>query len=465
MPWVTLRASPLWSSAAWVLVLALCAKLVGALKEVLVAERFGAGALVDQFVFVCTLAAWPAALGTSVLTAAVVPLLAQPDALVRILGLRVLRQLRAVLIGTSVIAAGLFAYALPAWSPMGASAPPVFALAMVIAVVTGMLASWSSALILATGRQIGVLLEALPAATMLVLLCLVSGGPDWLLPVGAAAGVLLHAVVLQALWKRVRPHTPGREPALDALVQSLAARRSLQRQWWRQVRRGIGLATLAYAVMSVTPAIEIALAGGLGEGSASSLGYAMRVSALASGLVAVAVNRVALLHFCRSDHEPGGWYGPMLGFGLAAAVLSAFIGVFAPQLVGTLFERGAFDAAASSRVAGLTRWQVASLAPYVVSMVLCAALVARGRLRALLEAAALCALVRIAVASFGSHEADSALALQTVATAPLAGYTLMCLWLAWRLVHDDRRPAGAHPHGRQAYDVVTTATRPAPLAS
>ncbi len=463
--WRALRASHLWSSAAFVLGMALAAKLVGALKEVLVAERFGAGALVDQFVFVCTLAAWPAALGTSVLTAAMVPLLARPGVLPHVLGLRVLRPMLAALIGIAVIVAALFSWLLPLWSPMGDAAPPVFALSLVLALVLGVCASWFGALLQATGRQIGVLLEALPAISMIGLLSLVSGASDWMLPAGAAAGALLHALVLQRLWTHVRATTPRHEPALDALVHPLAARRSLQRQWWRQLRRGVGLATLAYAVMSITPAVELALAGRLGEGSTSSLGYAMRVAALASGLVAVAVNRVALLHFCQAGHAPGGWMRPMIGFGLASGLLSIAIGVFAPELVGTLFERGAFDAAASSRVADLTRWQIASLMPYVVSMVLCAALVARGRLRALLEASVLCALVRIGVATFGSHEHDTSLALLLVAAAPLCGYAAMCLWLAWRLVHDDRRPAAAAPHGREAFDVVAAATRPAPLGS
>ncbi len=459
------RVSPLWTSAAWIFALAVLAKLVGALKEVLVAERFGAGALVDQFVFVCTLAAWPAALATSILTATLVPLLARPGALRHALDARRLRRLPWMLAGVAIGVSALFVWVLPVVSPMGASAPAAFAPALVVMVALGLSASLSGALLQAAGRHVGVLLEALPAATMALLLLLVAGAPGGLLAAGAAAGALVHAVVLGLVWRRVATQMPqGLPPALPPTLQNLTGRGL----GWRGVRQGIGLAALAYAVMSVTPAIELALAGHLGEGSTASLGYAMRIAALASGLVAVAVNRVALLHFCGGVARAQGWHGPMLGFGVAAALLSAAIGVLAPQLVAALFERGAFDAAATARVAGLTRWQVASLAPYVVSMVLCAALVARGRLRALLEASLLCTLARVGVAAGGTHALDNHVldthgALQAIAAAPLAGYTLMCLWLGWRLWHDDRRLAPQAPEGNEAFDTLATATRPVPL--
>src|SRR5690349_5966288 len=105
-------------SMAWITLFVLVGKLAGAFKEVAIAARFGTSELVDAYVFVMTLNAWPLSVWLSVLTAVIVPLAARVSAVSE----AQLSRFRAetlglgLLVGTALGAAGwlLFPYLLSA---------------------------------------------------------------------------------------------------------------------------------------------------------------------------------------------------------------------------------------------------------------------------------------------------------------------------------------------------------------
>jgi putative peptidoglycan lipid II flippase len=183
---------------------------------------------------------------------------------------------------------------------------------------------------------------------------------------------------------------------------------------------------------------EAQIASHLATGSVASLGYATRITALITGLLLTAVNRVTVVHFCDTrgkyaSHWQACWR-VLAGFGGAAALASIVIIVFAPEIVSLFYERGRFDAAASQTVSQLTRWHIAQLAPSVAASVLGAYLSATGGFRAIFMACVACFAAEISFAYFGAQQWG----LDALAAAPMVGRTVM---FACMLVAILRRPS------------------------
>src|SRR5688572_19793035 len=64
-------------SMAWIALVGFMGKIAGAIKEVAIAARFGTSEVVDAYVLVMSLNAWPLAVWFSVLTVVIVPLAAR----------------------------------------------------------------------------------------------------------------------------------------------------------------------------------------------------------------------------------------------------------------------------------------------------------------------------------------------------------------------------------------------------
>lgn len=414
------------SGFLWVSMFVLAGKLAGAAKEMAIAWRYGVSTTVDAYVFVLNLISWPVSIWLSILSVVLIPLFARitsenPSDLPRfrseLLGLT-------LLIGLALCAFswwGLPALLQSGW--LGLSGPALLhALHMTpgLALVgpLGVVISFFSACLLASGRHRNTLFEAIPALVLLlVLLVLPATVPEPLIW-GTLAGYALHTAALGVSLSR-----HGEMPAI-----SLAQRSSAWPYFWT----GIGIMSIGQALSSLTGLVDQFFAAGLGEGALSTLSYANRILALLLGLGATAISRATLPVFSDVMTQGGAdiaklalrWVLLMTGLGLAVLMASWFL---APWAVGVLFERGAFDAGNTQTVAGILRVSLFQVLFYFPSLVLVAVLAAQRRYAWIAASGAINLLSKLAFATWlvpilGIH----GLVLSTVLM-----YGVSALTLAW----------------------------------
>jgi putative peptidoglycan lipid II flippase len=200
---------------------------------------------------------------------------------------------------------------------------------------------------------------------------------------------------------------------------------------WAGLRRGLSYTVYGYSVLALAPIIEQVLAGRLGSGGIASLGYASRVTALATGLVVTAINRVSLPHFSGLSGSAASVYsglGPIASGSLLLGVAMMLgLSFLAQPLVALIFERGNFLPDDTVVVANLLRWNLTQLGPYFLSVVLSAWLAAQSRFREIFIACMVGFVMRVSFAWLGA----SHFGLNAVAAAATVGYVAMCAYLCW----------------------------------
>jgi putative peptidoglycan lipid II flippase len=425
-PALSTRNRQLMYGTLTVLALSLLAKFSGAFKEIVLAKELGTSALMDQFVFAYYVASLPSALLGSVLTLALTPVLSGFSADNSAGKQRFVAQIWGACLVLGLVMAALLGWVFPWLSPVASAGGGQ--LAVVVAVVTFVttLSSLATALLICHGKQIGTLLEGVPSLVLATCLLTAVAVSSERLFFALVLGIALQLLALLSAYARlvgpVQLAVPAGSPH------------------WRQLSSGLGFAAAGYGLLTLALVVEANIASHLPTGSVASLGYATRITALVTGLLLTAVNRVAVVHFCSArGNFTSHWQacsGVLVGFAGAAALASAVIIVFAPELVSLFYERGRFDASASQIVAQLTRWHIAQLAPSVAAAVLGAYLSATGGFRAIFVACAACFVVEIGFAYFGSDEWG----LDALAAAPMVGRAVM---FACMLIAILRRPS---PH-------------------
>jgi putative peptidoglycan lipid II flippase len=427
-----------------VLGLALVAKFSGAFKEVVLANSLGTSALVDQFVFAFNVATWPAALLTSVLTIALTPVLAkladraQDSAQQK---RQFISQLWGACIGLGLLVGVTLWLCFPYLSPVARAGGPKLAALVGLVSFLACMTALATVVVMAHGRQIGTLLEGVPSLTLGVFLLASLWQPADTLGYGLLLGMVLQLLLMLAV------HTRYAVPVRVALPAT--SRR------WDQLFSGLGYASAGYALLAAAGMFEMYVASQFAEGSVASLGYAARITALVTGLLATAVNRVAIVHFCDAGQQRSGdkrhwrnWLGVLTAFTLTATLASVVLMIFAPEIIAFIFERGRFDAQATDAVTRLMRWHISQLGPYLATVVLGAYLSATGGFKSLFFGCALCfcsevLLVLVTANTWG---------MDAVAAAPMVGRMVMFGYL---LVAVLRQGAPG-----KARNIVTTAASP-----
>jgi putative peptidoglycan lipid II flippase len=405
----------LWYSTLTVVGLALLAKLCGAFKEVVMAKELGTSYLVDQFVFAFSVATWPAALATSILTISLTPLLAKLKRRNDDATHAFMAQLWGGAVLGSLGLALLFGLSFPLLSPVSEAGGTRLAVMVGVVTFLSCMSALATVILMCRGNQIGTLLEGLPSLILGALLVVGIWGDDVTLIYGLILGMTLQLAMLCLTHYR----------HVGAVSLSLP-QRSAQ---WSSLGTGLGYTSAGYSIMSSAPMIELAIASSFPEGSVASLGYAARVTALGAGLLATAVNRSAITHFCDVQSKrltgPTTWMGILAAFSLVSFALSLVLMYFAPELVSLIFQRGRFDTQAALTVTHLMRWSVAQLGPYVATVVLCAYLSANGGFKQIFIACLVCFMGRLLCASWGSQHYG----LDAIAAAPVAGHLAMFAYL------------------------------------
>jgi peptidoglycan biosynthesis protein MviN/MurJ (putative lipid II flippase) len=413
------------SAFAAVFVLVLVAKGSGALKEVAIASRLGTAPAVDLYILAFTVATWPAAVLMSILTISLTPLLSTTSASSDPNIDNFVSQLLSISVALGIVTGAVFYFFFPmlAYNVYGSNAAATALVKSSMLISMALTASFAlpvalcTVLVIGKGRNVGTLLEGAPSLVLFLLLCT---------PVAAAEalgiGTLLGFVIQLALLLVVQRVTLGR-------LRFGAPSPNIH---WAALKRGASYSAFGYSILAVAPLVEQVLAGALGPGAISSLGYASRVTALATGLVVTAINRVSLPYFSKASAGDRR-YGPgaaqiTVGFLVVGLVMSLVMAAVAQPLVSLLFQRGHFSAEDTETVAHLLRWNLTQLAPYFVSVVLAANLAARGRFREIFTSCLLGFVVRAICAAAGAQFTG----LTGVATAATFGYLAMAAYLSWK---------------------------------
>ena len=417
------------------LVVATFAAVAGAARlaqDAAIAWRFGAGSAVDAYYFVLSLYTVPVAVALSTLTL----LMGPAQELIDKVHPGGRQQFQRECLGAVMVLAVL---CLPlAWWSMGAVVGSQWSglgevtaeqatqglPAIVLAVPFGLLGALFSAWLVAEGRHVLALLEALPPLVLvLVVLLAPTSSLYWATAVGVTLQLLAMALALHLRGLVWSPSWEFRSPA-----------------WRGFARNGFAL-LVAQLLFALIPLIDPLFAVRVGEGALSALSFANRLVLGLQGLAGLALQRASLpLLAALASAEPAQALRAALRWALMAALLGGLVGLIvaacADPLVSALFERGSFTVADRVEVAGLLRFGMLQMPAFLAGTVLATALAAaRGGLHLILAAMLGLAVKVLASYVLVAHWGVEGLMLST---ALMYSATSLLAWWALRL-HLQRR--------------------------
>jgi len=373
----------IFSGAFRVAVFLLLGKAAGAFKEMAVAYRYGVSDVVDAYQFTMTLANWLPVTIVGALSVVLIPVLVHSrddeDGQRR----RFLAELYGWIVALGVALAVLIYVAWPwvlEWAGAGLYAETrqmsvqltlAFAPAALLTLMTGI----SAARLRARERYINTLLDSVPAVVILIWVLLAATAPGvgpllW----GTLIGYTIQSVWL--LWLANRADGRVGRPVLG-----------FSAHYWPDLVKAAGVMLIGQVAMSFVGPIDQYTAANLGGNANATLGYATRLLSLLLGLGAASVGRAALPVL--ADVQRRGevqraralalkWSVLMLLAGALVTVLGWWL---APWMVGMLFERGAFSAQDTARVAAVMRWGLLQMPFYFGVLVLVQLLASQNRYR------------------------------------------------------------------------------------
>lgn len=272
----------------------------------------------------------------------------------------------------------------------------------------------------AKGRYLanGLFPVATPLATIVMLLAW--GGTGWKilvvsLALGSAVETLLLLVALCRVGQGVRfvkPRGLGIK-AIRPLIDSSTA-------------------LLPGTVMlTIGPVVEQAIAAALGEGTNAALAYGYKLPAALLGILVTSIGITALPYFARQLAQPAYCLhslNKLTGWLMLAGVLLVLpLSFFSTEIVSLLYQRGAFDAASTRRVAPVQTAYFAQIPFALIAMLGVKAMAALGLNAQVSLYTALAVLVQVALAYvLGTNFGPSGIAwAATAASVLLASSTLL----------------------------------------
>jgi len=369
--------------AARVALFLLLGKFAGAFKEMAVAWRYGVSDVVDAYQFTFTLASWLPVTLVGVLSVVLIPVLVRSrkeDAPHRF---RFLAELQAWGIAAGVVLAVAIYVAWPwvlQFAGQGLDAQTrvmsqqltwAFAPAALLTLLSGI----SAARLRAHERHLNTLLDSVPAVVILVWVLLATtvdqvGPLLW----GTLVGYFVQSVLL--LWLAGRADGTIARP-----------RFGMSSTHWPELVKAAGVMLVGQVAMSFVGPLDQYTAATLGDNTNATLGYATRLLALLLGVGAASVGRAALPVLADIHSRGDANYGRNVALkwsffmGIAGAVVTGIGWWLAPYGVGLLFERGAFTAADTARVAEVVRWGLLQLPFYFGVLILVQLLASQNRYR------------------------------------------------------------------------------------
>jgi len=417
------------------------AKGIGAVKEAVVAYRYGVTPVLDGYLFVFNTVMW----WTNICAAAsgvIVALLTRArctshDAYV---------QFRRELIGMTVILVLLSSLSmslglgyclqnnLPGLSPQALEAAEHSVLWLVASMSLTLFAFLYSSFLMVREQHVNTLLESLPAAGIILFLAISPSEGITPILLGTVVGTLLYFILVLLVDVRVHgfafPHF------------------GITSEQWRLLLRGYGVVAAGLVITNTVTLIDNWFAAQLGEGAIATLGYSNRLMSLLLGIVGTVAMR-ALLPVMSSMHVQRGedaclyvvrkWLKYSLAIGTVLVLITMLL---IPYMVEFILQRGAFTQQDATAVSSLLRVLVLQVPFYGFSILLSQWFISRARgYLPLLFASIIGAIAKLAV----NIVALSTLGLAGIALSTVMMYVSISLYLFLR-----SRPTSKG--GNQSYD-------------
>lgn len=351
--------------------LSIAASAIGFMFQVVLAAHFGAGSVIDGYLFAISAPTFLAAIGATALSYTAMPMLVDAE---QHPGKRA-ALLRALLKRMGLVSVGFAAIGGPAiviqrlLLPSSADLRLVAALPMMIALgwaIGG--AQLFSALFTvelnAARRPIVAALLSLPTNLGAIMVVLLAPHTILAAPAGVLAGSLATVIFgIVLTWRSFLKPAPHEMAA----TSRIGVRAGVGRVGWT---------LLAMSCFSAYGVIDAFWAPRAGVGTLASLGYAQRLIVGIGSLIIAGPSAILTPRFAARLRDGG--EAPFLrevaltvfvvaGSGCVAAALLA---LFAGQLIGLAFARGAFDAADITRVSVVFRSMLPGFCAMLISVVL-----------------------------------------------------------------------------------------------
>jgi len=345
---------------------------VSMLKEIVVAGRFGPGDQLDAFLIAYLLPAFAINVLGGSLNSALIPAFisvreregsrAAHDVLAGVMS-----RTLAMLIGTSAAFALLFPVLLPVLASSFAPAKlaltqSLFYLLLPALILSAVAVLWSGVLNAYDEYALAAAAPALvPIITMIALWLLRGLGVHalaWGLVIGSLLQCVLLGAALRARGVPLRPRWGAASPPVTDVFRQYAP------------------AMFGAVLVSSTALVDQSMSATLGSGSVATFNYGSKLVSALLGIGTLAIGTAVLPHFARLGAR-GEW--AQLKFSLRRYTL-ILIGVLVPitlvlivasrPLIRVVFERGAFDAADTARVALVQQLFALQIPFYLVSILI-----------------------------------------------------------------------------------------------
>ncbi|MEN3001827.1 MAG: lipid II flippase MurJ [Armatimonadota bacterium] len=416
-----------------VFLLLLVARLIGMIKELIVAYRYGVSPIIDGYLFVFNNVFLISTISESVMVFVLVPLIlrwrisrSSPRVIEfkgELLGVMAISSL-----GTALIFVVVIPYMIR-WEVFGLTAEATEAALQAAwwlpyGLVPALLATVVFAWAVAHERHISSLGDALPAIGIVTaVLCLPQPSITPLI-VGTLVGFLLRYLFLA--WIDYK--------AGDYVWPRLRFRSEL----WREFLQGMSMMMVAQSILVLTNLVDTFFAIRLGEGALATYNYAYRLIAVPLSLLSISVSRVIISFFSKINHSSENVEQLMVFSWLVWWVLGiggviAGIGWLASEVVVRLiYERGAFTSEDTIVVTAVLRMLCLQFPVYMGWIVVFYWLASQLAYRTLFKASTLVLFTKILTAwVLSGFYGLAGLALSTTIMYLLGlGYTFMAAYIS-----------------------------------
>lgn len=374
------------------------AKLVGFLKEMTIANRYGVSGVVDAYVLAFTLVTWLPVVAWSIGTVVIVPVfvsLSKRPEEERLF----LREFNGstVLAGVFIVAViaglcgGLVPLLVKEWDTQTADLASTFTWLLIPFGFTIVVSASLSIRLQARESHIYTFFECMPALGIISFLMLfpeTRGGAPLIW--GTLFGGGIQVGLLMWIAQQAR-----------SLGDGVAWRH--RSPYWKQIYVNLNIMVVGQAAISLSALVDNAFAARLGEGAIATLGYANRLVALLAGLTATVIGR-ALLPVLSQTVAAGelrlGRVQALQWAGLifwASALGALLLSLFSTPAIALLFQRGAFTTSDTVVVARVLRFALVQLPFYCSGIALVQWFAATGKYGVLTGLGVLGILTKIAL--------------------------------------------------------------------
>lgn len=333
----------------------LISKASGLLKELVIAYKYGIGAITDSFSFLFTMYSWPLGLIMSVFSVVMVPLFIKAKSCGGDEFSEFIREMfsGAILLAFT-ISVGYVAFFNYIGSDLNnneniniitAELFPYFSVYQFF----GVLSAFFSVLMISNNRHINSLLESfVPIGIALFALL---GSVYFYMTLGLLVGGGAQFVLLYLIYSYHHGY----------LIPSV----SFKSIYWGEFKKGASIILIGQFLLSFTTVIDQLIAASYDEGTLSSVAYSTRVSGIFMTLIALSFTRAALPIF--SEHVLSGpiketrsvvykWATILFSFGV---LVSSLCNYFSVEIVQLVYQRGAFQESDTKKVSDF--FSIASL--------------------------------------------------------------------------------------------------------